>query len=138
MSYLKIYKTVDKIYFLKYSWLSMSQSATHKCTNIYVSLHKPNLFRRSENMLNKNNIYFCLSLLQQQIIIQNELDKFCNLITIFNNILKPSNFVKDFLSTNVNINLDFITAALHDAQINNEYIIGELENYLKIVVDLNN
>ena len=116
----------------------MLQGATHKCTNIYVSLHKPNLFRRSENMLNKNNIYFCLSLLQQQIIIQNELDKFCNLITIFNNILKPSNFVKDFLSTNVNVNLDFITAALHDAQMNNEYIIGELENYLKIVVNLNN
>jgi hypothetical protein len=89
-------------------------------------------------MLNKNNINFCLSLLQQQITLQNELNKFCNLITISNTILKPSKVIKDFLSTNVNLNLEFITAALQDAKVNNECIISELENYIKIIVELNN
>jgi hypothetical protein len=85
-------------------------------------------------MLNQNNIYFCLSLLQQQIILQNELNKFCSLITIFDDFLEPLKITKDLSS--INFNLDYIVAALTDAKINNECLIGELREYIKMLITL--
>lgn len=85
-------------------------------------------------MLNQNNIYFCLPLLQQQIILQNELNKFCSLITIFDDFLEPLKITKDLSS--IKFNLDYIGAALMDAKINNESLIVELKEYITMLLKL--
>jgi len=85
-------------------------------------------------MLNQNNIYLCLSLLQQQIILQNELNKFCSLITTFDDFLESSNLANDLLS--ININLEYIVAALTDAKITNKSFIAELQEYIKMLIKL--
>jgi hypothetical protein len=85
-------------------------------------------------MRNQNNTYFCLLLLQQQITLQNELNKFCSLITIFDSILEPLDFGNKVLA--VNPNLDYVSAALADAKTTNKSLIGELREYLKLLVRL--
>ncbi len=85
-------------------------------------------------MLNQNNIYLCLSLLQQQIILQNELNKFCSLITTFDDFLESLKLAKDLLS--INLNLEYIVAALTDAKITNESFISELQEYIKMLITL--
>ena len=85
-------------------------------------------------MLDQNNTYFCLLLLQQQITLQNELNKFCSLITTFDNFSEPLNLTKNLLS--INFNLNYIVAALTDAKTTNENFIGELKEYIKILITL--
>lgn len=85
-------------------------------------------------MRNQNNTYFCLLLLQQQINLQNELNKFNSLITIFDSYLEPLEFGNNFMV--VNPNLNYIAAALTDAKNTNENLIDELKEYLKLLVNL--
>lgn len=85
-------------------------------------------------MLNQNNTYFCLLLLQQQTILQNELNKFSSLITIFDSCLEPLDFGNNFMV--VNPNLNYIAAALADAKNTNKKLIDELKEYLKLLVNL--
>lgn len=85
-------------------------------------------------MLNQNNTYFCLLLLQQQTNLQNELNKFISLITIFDSCLEPLEFGNNFIV--VNPNLNYIASALADAKNTNKKLIDELKEYLKMLVNL--
>lgn len=85
-------------------------------------------------MPSNNNTYFCLLLLQQQISLQNELNKFCSLITMFDSFLEPLGFGNSVLA--INPDLDYISAALADAKTTNKSLIGQLQEYLKLLVSL--
>ncbi len=82
-------------------------------------------------MLNQNNISICLLLLQQQISLQNDLNKYCSLMATFDSLLEP---LQLGLSNGnlINPNLDYVVAALTDAKSSNKTII----NNLQILVEL--
>jgi hypothetical protein len=80
-------------------------------------------------MLDQNNISICLLLLQQQINLQNELNKYCSLIATFDILLEPLELFNQKL---INPNLDYVVAALQDATSTNKAIISNL----KILVEL--
>ncbi len=82
-------------------------------------------------MLDKNNIPICLLLLQQQISLQNDLDKYCNLIATFDLVLEPLE-LGESNGNLINPNLDYVVAALTDAKSTNKTII----NNLKLLVEL--
>lgn len=85
-------------------------------------------------MHNQNNTLFCLLLLQQQINLQNELNRFDSLMTMFDDFLELVKFGGDFM--NVNPNLNYIAAALLDAKSTNKNLIDELTEYFKLLVNL--
>ena len=84
-------------------------------------------------MLNQDNISNCLLLLQQQISLQNEINKYCSLMTMFDNTL---DLLKITNTTSVNTNLDYVVAALTDAKSSNIGIINELQEQLQLLIRL--
>ena len=84
-------------------------------------------------MLNQDNISNCLLLLQQQISLQNEINKYCSLMTMFDNTL---DLLKITNTTSVNTNLDYVVAALTDAKSSNISIINELQEQLQLLIRL--
>ena len=84
-------------------------------------------------MLNQDNISNCLLLLQQQISLQNEINKYCSLMTMFDNTLE---ILKITNTTSVNTNLDYVVAALTDAKSSNIGIINELQEQLQLLIRL--
>lgn len=84
-------------------------------------------------MLNQDNISNCLLLLQQQISLQNEINKYCSLMTMFDNTLE---ILKITNTTSVNTNLDYVVAALTDAKSSNISIINELQEQLQLLIRL--
>jgi len=81
-------------------------------------------------MLDQNNISTCLLLLQQQISLQNELNKYCNLIASFEILLEPLKLSSNNLP--INPNLDYVVAALTDAKSTNKTIIHNLQVLLAL------
>jgi hypothetical protein len=76
-------------------------------------------------MLDQNNISSCLLLLQQQVSLQNDLNKYCSLIAVFDLVLGPLNLSNN--GNSINPDLDYVVAALTDAKSTNKSIINNLQ-----------
>ncbi len=82
------------------------------------------------------NMSNCLLLLYQQITLQNDLEKHCNLIKMMDSILEFMGLKLFKGAPIINTNLDYIIAALSDAKSTNKILISELQEYLKSLITL--
>lgn len=84
-------------------------------------------------MLHQNSITTCLLLLQQQKSLQNDINKYCELIFCLDPIIDALNLaLDDEKEGNISLvtNLSYIIEPLMQAQLINRIIVKELQGYI--------